>query len=160
MNLFILSLNMAQCAEWMIDKHISKMILEAVQMLCSAKRCLEPSGDHSKLYRITHKNHPVTIWIRTSIENYMWTLDMIEAMHNEWQYRYQHTKEHKSYTLAKWLRQNPPPVESFDHKGLTPFALAMPDEYKTEDPVESYQNYYRSKARFATWKRRDKPYWF
>jgi hypothetical protein len=158
MNLFILSLIFDECAMMMIDKHISKMILEAVQMLCTAKRLLEPDGDHSNLYRMTHKNHPVTIWIRTSLANYMWTLDMIEAMHKEWQYRYQHNKEHASYKVAKWLRENPP--SDFPETGLTPFALAMPDEYKTDDPVESYRAYYRSKAGFATWKRRDKPAWF
>ena len=33
-----------------------------------------------KLYKITHKNHPVTIWMRTSLANYLWTLDMVDAM--------------------------------------------------------------------------------
>jgi hypothetical protein len=160
MNLFILSLNFDECAMYMIDKHISKMILEAVQMLCVAKRMLEPDLVLHNLYRTSHKNHPVTIWIRTSLENYLWTLDMVDAMHKEWQYRYQHTKEHKSYTIAKWLRENAPPAESFEQSGLTPFALAMPDEYKTEDPVESYRNYYKSKSDFATWKRRDIPDWY
>jgi hypothetical protein len=161
MNLFILSLIHKQCAIYMIDKHISKMILEAVQMLCSAKRILDPNEENEEhLYKIakSHINHPVTIWIRTSLENYIWTLDMVDAMHEEWQYRYQHTKEHKSYTLAKWLRENPP--SHFPETGLTPFALAMPDEHKTNDPVESYRNYYRTKASFASWKRREKPEWF
>lgn len=160
MNLFILSLCFDECAMYMIDKHISKMILEAVQMLCVAKRMLEPDLVLHNLYRTSHKNHPVTIWIRTSLANYMWTLDMVDAMHKEWQYRYQHNKEHKSYTIAKWLRENAPPEEAFEQTGLTPFALAMPDQYKTDDPVESYRNYYKSKADFATWKRRDKPEWF
>lgn len=36
----------------------------------------------------------------------------------------------------------------------------MPDEYKTNDPVESYRNYYRgSKAEIAKWKTRNKPDW-
>ena len=160
MNLFILSLIFEECAMFMIDKHIAKMILEAVQMLCGAKRVLEPDEEHTGLYKLakSHKNHPVTIWIRTSFENYMWTLDMVDAMHKEWQYRYQHEKEHKSYTLAKWLRENPP--KYFPETGLTPFALAMPDEHKTDDPVESYRSYYRTKVGFATWKRREKPEWF
>ncbi len=158
MNLFILSLNKKECATFMIDKHIAKMILEAVQMLCTAKRVLDPDLFLPNLYRTAHKNHPVTIWIRTSLENYMWTLEMVDEMHKEWQYRYQHDKEHKSYTIAKWLKENPP--SQFPESGLTPFALAMPDEYKTEDPVESYRAYYRSKVDFATWKRRDMPNWF
>ena len=35
---------------------------------------------------------------------------------------------------------------------MTPFALAMPDEYKVDDEILSYQNYYvGDKARFAKW---------
>ena len=41
---------------------------------------------------------------------------------------------------------------------MTPFALAMPDIYKTDDAIESYRAYYRTKP--ASWKNREKPYWF
>ncbi len=37
MNLFILSLIQKEIAESMMDKHVSKILLEAVQMLCSAR---------------------------------------------------------------------------------------------------------------------------
>ena len=47
MNLFILSLCFRECAEWMFDKHISKMIVEAVQMLSTAKRVLDPLEEGS-----------------------------------------------------------------------------------------------------------------
>ena len=42
MNLFILSLIPCEIAEAMMDKHISKILLEAVQLLCTAKRLLDP----------------------------------------------------------------------------------------------------------------------
>jgi hypothetical protein len=46
--------------------------------------------------------------------------------------------------------------------GLTPFAQAMPDEYKHEDAVIAYRQYYQSpeKRRLASWKKRPKPEWF
>jgi hypothetical protein len=56
-----------------------------------------------------------------------------------------------------------PSDDSFSQQGLTPFALAMPEEYKSENPVESYRNYYMSadKQRIATWKKgREKPDWY
>jgi hypothetical protein len=56
-----------------------------------------------------------------------------------------------------------PSDESFEKEGLTQFALAMPDQYKTDDPVESYRNYYMSeeKQKIATWKKlREKPEWY
>jgi len=35
--------------------------------------------------------------------------------------------------VAMYLKEHMP---TFPKTGLTPFALAMPDEYKTDDPVE------------------------
>lgn len=165
MNLFILSLIQKEIAESMMDKHVSKILLEAVQMLCSAKRVLEPTDMHECLYKIAHKNHPVTIWCRKSKANFVWVLDLVDHLHAEWRFRYGHkeTKFHKSYLVAQYLRENMPPDYAFEETGLTPFALAMPDEYKTDDPVLSYRNYYMSeeKRKIATWnKRREKPAWY
>ena len=166
MNLFILSLIQKEIANSMMDKHVSKILLEAVQMLCSAKRVLNPDdSSNERLYKLAHKNHPVTIWCRTSKANFVWTLELIEALHNEWRFRYGHpeTKLHKSYIMAQYLKENMPSDDSFSKKGLTPFALAMPDEYKSDDPVQSYRNYYMSedKQRIATWKKgRGKPDWY
>jgi hypothetical protein len=164
MNLFILSLIQKEIAEYMMDKHVSKILLEAIQMLCSAKRLLEPNDEiNGQLYKLAHKNHPVTIWCRTSRENYMWTLELVEELHNEWRYRYGHpdTKFHKSYLVAQLLKQHIP--TTFPEVGLTRFALAMPDIYKTDDPVESYRKYYMSdeKRRIASWnKKREMPNWY
>ena len=194
MNLFILSLDPAKIAEYMMDKHIAKIILEAVQMLCTTQRLLTAADDAANgekecdpcVYKIAHKNHPVTIWCRASQANFIWTLDLIDAMHTEWKYRYGHPvhKQHKSYGVAQYLRCNVPPTHVFEKIRvagvMTPFALAMPDEYKiyTSDPasqtgtsngadiydaVASYRSYYLSepKRRIAKWaKRRDMPLWY
>ena len=165
MNLFIISRNFQECVEAMFDKHISKIILEAVQMLCTAKLLLcENETVPFQLYKISHKNHPVSIWVRNSLENYLWTLDLVDAMHTEWKYRYGHPadKEHKSYIVAKHLREYAPKASQFPATGLTPFAQAMPDEYKCEDAVEAYRRYYQSpeKQRIASWKKRNPPEWY
>jgi len=37
----------------------------------------------------------------------------------------------------------------------------MPDEYRVDDVVESYRNYYKgAKANFAKWTKRNIPEWF
>jgi len=167
MNLFILSLCFQECVECMFDKHISKMLLEAVQMLCTTMRIVDPDSsvkDQITVYKMAHKNHPVTIWMRESLDNYIWTLDLVEAMHNEWKYRYDHPAEkmHKSYVVAQYLRKYAPTSDKFPSVGLTPFAQAMPKECKSDDPVESYRKYYQTpdKQRFASWKKRGKPKWY
>lgn len=166
MNIFILSLIQREIAQYMMDKHVSKILLEAVQMLCSGKRVLDPDDEaNDRIYKLAHKNHPVTIWCRKSKANFVWTLDLVEELHNEWRFRYGHpeTKFHKSYLMAMILRENIPSDDKFEVEGLTPFALAMPVEYKTENPVEAYRNYYMSeeKQKIASWKkRRGKPRWY
>lgn len=167
MNLFILSLSQKEIAEFMMDKHVSKILLEAVQMLCSARRILEPDDEevNKNLYKLAHKNHPVTIWCRKSKANFLWTLELIECLHNEWKYRYNHpeSKQHKSYLVALYLKEHLPGDDKFEDVGLTNFALAMPDQYKTDDAVLSYRNYYMSneKQKIASWKkRREKPEWY
>jgi hypothetical protein len=178
MNLFILSLDPAKTAEYMMDKHIAKIILEAVQMLCTTHRLLSGAGADvcdPCVYKIAHKNHPVTIWCRAAQANFIWTLDLIDAMHAEWKYRYGHPaqKQHKSYIVAQYLRQNIPPPDAFERVNvpgiMTPFALAMPDEFKVRatagvyDAVASYRSYYLSepKRRIAKWgKLRGMPLWY
>lgn len=167
MNLFILSLNFKECAEYLMDKHVSKILLEAVQMLCTTIQVIDPENpvqNVTKLYKIAHKNHPVTIWMRTSLANYMWTLDLVDAMHEEWKFRYGHSPEkmHKSYIVAKYLRQYSPSADKFPSIGLTPFAQAMPVECKSDDAVEAYRKYYQTadKQRIASWKNRNPPYWY
>ena len=175
----------------MMDKHIAKIILEAVQMLCTTHRLLTTAAGiecDPCVYKIAHKNHPVTIWCRAAQANFIWTLDLIDAMHAEWKYRYGHPvhKQHKSYIVAQYLRQNIPPAATFERvttKGImTPFALAMPDEFKIRtatansaaptgtshgadvyDAVASYRSYYLSapKRRIAKWtKLREMPLWY
>jgi hypothetical protein len=57
-------------------------------------------------------------------------------MHAEWKYRYGHpsSKQHKSYIVAQYLRDNIPDASKFEKVKIdgvmTPFALAMPDEHK------------------------------
>jgi hypothetical protein len=193
MNLFILSLDPAKTAEYMMDKHIAKIILEAVQMLCTTHRLLTATSTGAAVdpcvYKIAHKNHPVTIWCRAAQANFIWTLDLIDAMHAEWKYRYGHPvqKQHKSYIVAQYLRQNIPPPDAFERVSvpgiMTPFALAMPDEFKVRasatiattpatgtshgadiyDAVASYRSYYLSepKRRIAKWgKLRGMPLWY
>ena len=106
----------------MFDKHVSKILLEAVLMLCTAKRILHPNhnDEEFKLYKITHKNHPVSLWMRQSYENYTWALQHVEAIHEEWKYRYGHPaeKQHKSYVVALYLKEHAPTPDEFPPTGF------------------------------------------
>ena len=176
MNIFVLDYNIDKCAEYHVDKHIVKMPLEAAQMLCTTHWVNKYLGNIprkltreewavlklAKMNKVrdfpyfpTMYNHPCTIWARTSLENYEWLFCYALALNDEYRYRY--GKEHRS---VKEVILNLPQI-SLPTSGITPFALAMPDNLKTSDPVESYRQFYhKDKATFASWKHRDKPYWW
>jgi hypothetical protein len=140
MNIFFLSLNPKEAARLHCDKHVVKMILETAQLLYSSHWMLNPEGLRENAYKIAHKNHPCAIWVRTSLSNYMWLASLGWWLCKEYKHRYGEDKIHKTEQHIIWLLNNPP--KGILCYGFTMPALAMPDEYKKDDVVESYRLYY------------------
>ena len=95
MNIFVLDKNIKKCAEFHCDKHIVKMILESVQMLCAA---LNKKGI-STPYKSTHINHPCVLWIEKSFDNFTWLKDLALALTNEIRFRFEKEVDHKSISI-------------------------------------------------------------
>ena len=137
MNIFYLDKDPEIAAQMMCDKHVVKMILESAQMLSTAHRVLDGDrvADSKGLYKMAHKNHPSTIWVRTCDENYEWLWNHMEALMYEYTHRYgkKHATERLTHALWK-LPINIPYGEFTDPP------QCMPD--------------------YATWKHREKPEWF
>lgn len=152
MNIFVLDKDITFCAQYHCDKHVVKQILETTQLLCTAHHIW---GTEDVPYRKTHYNHPCAIWTRESKENYLWTLEFGISLCGEYTYRY--GKVHKCVSVLDWCLNHPPLAEKLE---FTPFALAMPDEYKCDDPVQSYRNYYNgAKRHLFKWTKREVPEW-
>ena len=152
MNIFFLDFDVKKCAEYHCDKHVVKMILETAQLLCSAHHVTGGSAP----YKLSHKNHPCSIWARKSLSNYLYLCELGLELCKEYTYRY--GKRHKSQDVIEWCLINKPNIPDI---GFTEPAMAMPDEYKVKSVVESYRNYYMgAKSGFAVWKNREKPFWF
>lgn len=151
MNIFILDYNIKKCAEYHCDKHVVKMCIEYAQLLSSAHHHYLGEAP----YRDTHKNHPCSVWVRSSLSNYEYLLELALELGDEYTYRY--GKHHKSIQVVEAL----PPLKFVDI-GLTPFAkaIANPEIKAIPDTVEAYREYYRKeKAHFTTWKNRPIPPW-
>jgi len=156
MNIFVLDTDPLIAAKMHCDKHCVKMILETAQMLSTAHHVYEtPEAD--KVYKKAHLNHPCTKWIRESKANYRWAFDLYFELLTE--FRVRRGKSHKSAELMYDLFKVP---EDMPDVGLTPFAQAMPDEYKRSCPVEAYRAYYMGeKASIAEWNwGTPTPHWF
>jgi len=157
MNIFVLDENPQVAAKMHNDKHVVKMILESAQLLCGVHHMTDPLTTEQVPYKLSHKNHPCSIWARQCVENYIWLCDLGLALCEEYTYRY--GKRHKSQDIIEWCLINKPNLK--ENGDITPFALAMPDECKTKTAVESYRLYYLTHKRdMSTWKNRNKPEWF
>jgi len=158
-NIFYLDRDPEIAAQMMCDKHVVKMILESAQMLSTAHRVCGGGGrawiEKVGLYKMAHRNHPSTMWVRYSFSHYMWLYEHMVALMKEYTYRY--GKHHATERLLEPLSN----VPAIYRTGFTDPPQCMPDYCKNEDAVSAYQNYYiLKKSDFATWKRRDKPEWF
>jgi len=182
MNIFVLDRDPVLAAKYHCNKHVVKMILESAQMMCSThwvsflaqqhldlksfKRVRDAQAwlydnmpeDQQPPWKMSHVNHPCSVWTRVSLENYQWHSRLGLALCEEYTQRY--NKVHKAEAVHRWLQQNLP---SIPKQGLQPHAVCMPEECKIpNDVVASYQKYYNQrKSHFAVWEPRAiTPAWF
>ena len=183
MNIFILHEDPIEAAIMHCERHILKMIIEHTQMLATTyyhtidihrkKEIAEnqekvkklfkgfPRKDedgNDKPYAITHVNHPCTVWTRESLTNFNWLLDCTKYMCEEFTYRY--GGKHSVEFIIDWMYENPPNLKDI---GLTEFAQAMPDVYKSDSATEAYRKYYAFKTTYMKvhWKLEDRiPNWW
>lgn len=152
MNFFYLDENPVKCAEYMVDRHVVKMILEHCQLLSTAQHL---SGIES-LYKPTHVNHPCAIWTRESLSNYKLLIEFTKAICKEYSYRYE--KIHACESILYYCENVVPDIKDI---GVTEIRLAMPDYCKIGSAVESYREYYKKeKQHIAFWKKRNVPDWW
>ena len=153
MNIFVLDNDVKKCAQYHCDKHVVKMIIEYAQMLSTTVRL---TTDFDIGYKITHKNHPCTVWTRKSLSNWKWLRELSKEVNDEYRYRYDKEVNHKSFDVIQTL-----PEPNIPDLGLTTFPLAMPEYCMVSDVPESYRKYYmKEKSDFVSWKKREVPEWY
>lgn len=141
MNVFYLHIQPNIAASYHCDKHVGKMIIESAQLLATAHH--EFGNGDQVTYKPTHKNHPSAIWVRQSRLHYDWLVDMACTLGREFNRRY--GTLHKSYSvICNELVYAPPAMQKLPLLWSPP-TLAMPDEFKSDDHVQSYRKYYASK---------------
>lgn len=186
MNIFVLDEAQPKMVEYYVDDHVLKMIIESGQMLCmtnyvhvvlgyTPRDLTDDEKDEVKAFANQfredsiedrpipylptkrHLNHPCTLWTRKSKSNWEYLQSLIFCLNLEYKYRFESEEDHKTYRNLKKLE---PPSDLKD-KGLTDFPQAMPDEYKSDDAIQSYRDYYcGEKQHIAEWRKRPQPKWF
>ena len=154
MNIFVLDADVKRCAECHLDKHTVKMILETTQLLNNAM--ISNHKDYQPAYKPTHLKHPCSLWTSKSGGNFQWLCNLGLALCEEYTFRY--GKIHKCQSHIEMFNKN---ADLNKNEEMTPFALCMPDQYKTLDPVSAYRAYYLGeKKEIAKWTKREKPEWW
>jgi hypothetical protein len=154
MNIFHLSSNLTECAQFHVDRWTPKLALEAAQ-------CLSNQHDLAIApYRRSHINHPISKWIAESSGNYLYTCQYAKAICQEYTYRY--GKIGKVEPIIDWLASNIPshiPEGNFANPprcfGSYQDLIPVTDCYITD-----YRNYVNiAKKHLFKWTKRDKPAW-
>ena len=167
MNIFFLSLDPNEIAHMSCDQHVVKIQLEICQMLYTAW-CFSNEEDfihtHAPLtkdgtrrgYRPAHRKHPMTMWVGSSLENYMYACKIGMSLTLEYTRRY--GKVHTCARHLLWLWDNHPQyfeerrseTAYYSQEGIPE---CMPEEYRCPSVVEAYQMYYMvEKFSFARYK--------
>ncbi len=117
MNLFLLARTPKEAAQLHCDKHVVKMLLEAVQMLYAAlalwgeplkEGVVLPSGEVRQPYKATHTRHPCTLWTAGCVSHYEWVVWYARGLAEEYSARYgrTHLCSHHLEHIACHVKKN------------------------------------------------------
>ncbi len=164
MNIFVVDAVPQAAARALHDAHVVKMALETAQILSSvvdASLTRFEAGvrmlGNERVYRATHLHHPCVRWAGETEGNRHWLL--MHGFELCAEYRRRFGREHASLTVIRTLARY-----SLADARMTPFAQAMPEEYRGPDAVTAYRRYYVTKlkdirGRPARWTNASPPEW-
>lgn len=135
-------------ARLMCDTHNNKMIVESAQMLSTAHH--ELGSDVTGLYKPTHVNHPMNVWVRSDRSHYLWLLNHLDELLLERQHRFPNKARHKTGGILSSLVIIPTDIPVGNRQDMP---QCMPDEFKHDDFTVAYKRYYSSKL--LDWMTRD-----
>jgi hypothetical protein len=156
MNIFVLHKNPITAARMHCDKHIPKMCVEAAQMMASALRRHGATDEQMPLtksgtpYKGGYKHHPCTVWVGETRANFSWL--SLHAIQLCYEYKKRFGKTHACKQPIRSMANMIHMIPKLSRIIHTPFAQAMPDEYRDNDAVKAYRAYYHSKQ-FAKWEK-------
>lgn len=157
-NVFVLSKDAKECAQFHCDAHVRKMVIEYAQLMSEAHFILDEVGHEqdARFCKPFNPNHPRSKWVRESRKNYEWLYKLWVELN--WEYVSRFGKENAIYRRCVDVLISPP--ESLEDNGFTRPALAMPDHIKMTSVIDSYRYYYVSeKDRLLKYTNASEPKW-
>ena len=186
MNIFYLDDDPVLAAQQHCDRHVVKMILETAQILSTVWHNAAADGTDGglvtldwvtpdnavppqelkwlraelcgqRIYRPTHRNHPAVKWAAMYGGNYAWLYRLGMALLDEYTYRY--GRVHACLPVLRTLELLPPTLQASAGVYCDGYSI-MDEQYKKQDVVSSYRNYYlKAKENILIYTRRHPPEW-
>lgn len=110
MNLFVTDPDPVVCAMNLDDKRIGKLLMECNQMMSLALKSRWEDDSYvfwetstELTFGRAYMNHPVSIWVRQTRANFLWTLEHAVALSNEFQHRF--NRDHASGNRLAFMRR-------------------------------------------------------
>lgn len=171
MNLFVTHMNPIQIALNLDNKRLGSQLMECNHMMSLAVRthCNDIGGDEIGPGRLvnglSHMNHPVSVWVRQTRGNFLFTMDVAYAIDVEYRCRFGSRHASAERTDFIWQMAYSEMIPAGD---LTEFQNSARHEGRGLDfthlPVtEAYRAYlsarWKTDAREPKWSLREEPSW-
>lgn len=154
MNIFYTDRDPIQAARNLCRIHRNKMLIEYCQLLSTAHHVLDGEQALSGIYRLTHINHPSSVFARSSVWAYEWVLDSATELSRL--YTEDTGKVHACQAKLELLQTLPNNIVDRDWQDPP---VAAPDEFKKvaifKGAVSAYREYI--KAKYIEWQQKERP---
>ena len=174
MNIFRLDKDPIKACEFYQDLHVNKIIIEGSQLVANCYPlerlkqldCPRTQKGTPRVYG--NYNHPLAKWVRESKSNFIWTIDHLNGLLQEKEFRFG-SKKHFTESFIHWAKNNPPNLPDNGETEYPQCFKTYPECMVEGDPVKGYQNYYNTAKREfqfgkttkkATWTKRPIPYFW
>lgn len=162
MNIFILDRDLKVCSQSLVDKHVRKMLIEAVQMVSIATAyhigyisdTVDPHGTRrysvfkqtDGLYKYTKSqaSHPCSIWTRACIDNAVFLAEYAVEMAAEYEHRFGTTPVKQLTVLHSCLLLLLAPGNLPCVGSPTKFIQCMHPAFRSKSAVTAYRQCYVS----------------
>lgn len=150
MNIFFLSANIQENANFYAKKHVLKIIIEITQMLYNAHHFAGTEFNHTP-YRATHINHPMSKWVRQCQANYLYSVQLGILLCNR--YTLEFHKQHACQVRLQWCQKHIPAIfdtQVINHykstedlpSNCSPIPVCAQVDFHHPSIVFSYRMYY------------------
>lgn len=162
-NFFYLDIDPKKCAQYYCNKHTIKIPIEIAQILSKVHYELNSDIDYTKIYKnslVVKNTLGPYIWIKESLDNYIWACKLGLELINEYKFRYDKNTCKTQIVIETLLNNLPnlPKIGTTKFIGTNQYDMF---QFISDDPIICARyNYCEMKCVNDIWTKRSHPYWF